>query len=297
MSDQKPGLTSAALFKQMTREPNKQFEVPMMVADSVNYEPQIISGVQVELSPAPIGRRLLAFMIDLGIVSAVSYAAIIPVVMVAGILGITASAMSRTAAGVLLVILALVFLLAMLIGMHWFFIHYERKKGATPGKRLMGLRVVSTTTGGPITFRQALMRELIRWYIDGILGIPALIAVLVTKRRQRVGDLMANTLVIYSASSANEDKFQYVLQNDYKSLLSALGAPTITAEGASSFLTFSNRVILRKEKADQTSMDEAMTWCHHHVPRARELGLNDETLLRYVAEYCYQMNQNKRQKI
>ncbi len=65
--------------------------------------------------------------------------------------------------------------------------------GRSPGKALMGLRVV-TVDGGPIAFRHALVRNLIQ-----IVELPsgiAMITALVNRRSQRVGDLLAGTFVI-----------------------------------------------------------------------------------------------------
>jgi uncharacterized RDD family membrane protein YckC len=72
------------------------------------------------------------------------------------------------------------------------------KRGATPGKRLMGLRVVQAT-GSPITLGQAVIRNFFR-FIDGMpfftycFGLTSCMA---TKRFQRLGDLAAGTVVIY----------------------------------------------------------------------------------------------------
>ena len=72
------------------------------------------------------------------------------------------------------------------------------KRGATPGKRAVGLRVVQAT-GSPITVGQAVIRNFLR-FIDGMpfftyaFGITSCLA---TKRFQRLGDLAAGTVVIY----------------------------------------------------------------------------------------------------
>ena len=72
------------------------------------------------------------------------------------------------------------------------------KRGATPGKRLMGLRVVQAT-GSPITLGQAVVRNFLR-FVDGMpfftyaFGITSCLA---SKRFQRLGDLAAGTVVIY----------------------------------------------------------------------------------------------------
>jgi uncharacterized RDD family membrane protein YckC len=72
------------------------------------------------------------------------------------------------------------------------------KRGATPGKRLAGLRVVQTT-GAPITLGQAIIRNFLR-FIDGMplfFYLFGLTSCLATRRFQRLGDLAAGTVVIY----------------------------------------------------------------------------------------------------
>jgi len=72
------------------------------------------------------------------------------------------------------------------------------RRGATPGKRAMGLRVVQAS-GSPITPGQAVVRNFLR-FVDGMplftyaFGIASCLA---SKRFQRLGDLAAGTLVIY----------------------------------------------------------------------------------------------------
>ncbi len=100
-----------------------------------------------------------------------------------------------------------------LISLMWFFIWWwypvffeAGKWGATPGKRIVGLRVVQTS-GSPISFGQAVLRNFLR-YADGMpfigfgfAGLPtfgfALATIVATRRFQRLGDLAARTVVVY----------------------------------------------------------------------------------------------------
>jgi uncharacterized RDD family membrane protein YckC len=69
-------------------------------------------------------------------------------------------------------------------------------RGRTLGKMAMGLRVVSDD-GGPIRFRQALVRALSAVLeIWTLFGSPALIASLFNRQGKRLGDLFAGTIVI-----------------------------------------------------------------------------------------------------
>lgn len=83
----------------------------------------------------------------------------------------------------------------------WFYpiIFEAGKRGATPGKRIAGLRVVQST-GSPITIGQAVVRNFLR-FIDGMpfftygIGLGSCLA---SRRFQRLGDLAAGTVVVYS---------------------------------------------------------------------------------------------------
>lgn len=84
----------------------------------------------------------------------------------------------------------LAILMAYYISLEWVF-------GATVGKAIFGLRVVDFE-GGPMTFYQALMRNLMRIIdafpagLNGIGGVTALS----NQRRQRWGDKEAGTMVV-----------------------------------------------------------------------------------------------------
>jgi uncharacterized RDD family membrane protein YckC len=68
--------------------------------------------------------------------------------------------------------------------------------GRTPGKRLNGLRVVRET-GAPVTFTTSAVRNILR-VIDILPGtyLVGIAAILATRRNQRLGDLLAGTLVV-----------------------------------------------------------------------------------------------------
>ncbi len=73
--------------------------------------------------------------------------------------------------------------------------------GRTPGKRAESLRVVRAD-GRPVTFAAVLVRNLVR-FVDAIPGTYAVgaVAVLLTRRSQRLGDLAAGTIVIRERKS------------------------------------------------------------------------------------------------
>ncbi|MFN3257409.1 MAG: RDD family protein [Ilumatobacter sp.] len=71
------------------------------------------------------------------------------------------------------------------------------RRGRTPGKSALGLRVV-TLDGAPIRFREATLRAM-GGIVDRFLppgGITGAVFVTITPKNQRVGDLIAGTIVI-----------------------------------------------------------------------------------------------------
>ena len=69
--------------------------------------------------------------------------------------------------------------------------------GRTPGKAMLGLRVVSDR-GVPITGGQAVLRNLL-WTVEWLWPfafLPAIASMLLTRKFQRLGDLAAGTMVI-----------------------------------------------------------------------------------------------------
>ena len=75
-------------------------------------------------------------------------------------------------------------------------------RGRTPGKAALGLRVV-TVEGGPIRFRHAAIRAILGLVDKYLLSaVPGVLSVLLSSRNQRLGDLVAGTLVLRERSGA-----------------------------------------------------------------------------------------------
>ncbi len=142
-------------------------------------------------------RRFLAYLTDL-VILYVSLAIVTLLIFVA-IVGMAAtSGAIEGAAGLGVGLWLLIFFAAQWV----YFALLEGWLGRTPGKAAFGLRVV-TTTGRPIGFRAAALRNVLRaadalplTYTAGLLSIAGLASMCFTRRFQRLGDLVAGTLVI-----------------------------------------------------------------------------------------------------
>jgi uncharacterized RDD family membrane protein YckC len=85
---------------------------------------------------------------------------------------------------------------------------WEALMGRTPGKMAFRCRVIGTD-GAPARVRPCLIRNAVRVLMVS-LGIPGLVVTLmtiliVTRNRQRIGDLLARTVVVEPASPTEED--------------------------------------------------------------------------------------------
>lgn len=143
--------------------------------------------VAITLEPAGLGPRAFAFLADL-VLLFVSWVIALVLYSISGDLlrdWQTLSALGQLAA------LATV----LLLGWGWDVAWETLGGGRTPGKRLLGLRVVRAD-GAPVGLGEALVRNLLR-AVELPLGYaPGVLAVALTARRQRLGDLAAGTLVV-----------------------------------------------------------------------------------------------------
>lgn len=135
-------------------------------------------GVQLELTLAGLGTRMIAQMLDWLIKLGVGL----------GLLLLLEP--SRLGSTVLLVSLTLV----SFFGYELFF--ETIWSGRTPGKRASRVRVVMAD-GSPVTFTAALVRSLLRIvdFLPTLYGLGAIL-VFVTSKNQRLGDLAAGTIVV-----------------------------------------------------------------------------------------------------
>jgi len=131
-------------------------------------QPLVAEGVDL----ASLPQRLAAQFLD-GLVAAVP--------AIAGVL-IT---MLLTRAGIVLIVVGVLFALLYTL------LADGLEGGQSYGKRMVGIRVVSTDTGAPCTFGQSLVRNLLLAFLGPIDWI-----FIFGERHQRLGDKAAGTIVI-----------------------------------------------------------------------------------------------------
>jgi uncharacterized RDD family membrane protein YckC len=139
--------------------------------------------VPIRLHPAGTASRFLAILTDSMIVGAMSIALL-------SILGY----FLPTGIG-----FALGMTIAFMLKWSWHVWFEVRSQGRTPGKRLLKIRVIDAR-GLPVTLYQSMVRNITRVldFAPAFYGFGA-IAILATPARRRLGDLVADTLVVRDA--------------------------------------------------------------------------------------------------
>ena len=83
-----------------------------------------------------------------------------------------------------------------IVGVFAYYLLLEGYLGQTVGKMLLGIKVVREDNGGVPGLGAAALRTVLR-IIDGILFYAvAFVSVLATQKNRRLGDMVANTLVV-----------------------------------------------------------------------------------------------------
>jgi uncharacterized RDD family membrane protein YckC len=144
---------------------------------------------------APHGSRLVAYLIDALILTAMSIvlAILVGFVFISGAsisddretVGVSAGAVVATVLMILLILLLVLL----------YFPFFWARGGQTPGMAIFGLRVVDDRTGGRIGWGTAGLRML-GMYVSSAVFYLGFIWILVDKRRRGFHDLIAGTVVV-----------------------------------------------------------------------------------------------------
>ena len=144
------------------------------------YTAETPEGIALSLRPAGLVARGLAYLIDLAIRLGIFFA----ISIVVGVMG-------KMGVGILLI---------SYFCLEWLYpVVFElTRAAATPGKRVMGLRVVMDS-GLPVTPAAALTRNLLRAadFVPAFYG-AGIVSMLWRRDSKRLGDLAAGTLVVFS---------------------------------------------------------------------------------------------------
>lgn len=154
--------------------------------------------VQLEFSVAGLGSRALACLIDYllqGTVFTLLFVALVLIALAAPETTSTTAQDASSPGGVW--VTAIVLLIIFLFQWGYFTLFEAFWNGQTPGKRLLRLRVIEQS-GRSVSFLDSLSRNLLR-VVDMLPGfyLVGMIFVFTSRRCQRLGDMVAGTLVIH----------------------------------------------------------------------------------------------------
>jgi uncharacterized RDD family membrane protein YckC len=152
--------------------------------------------ISLEFALAGAGSRFLALAIDT-LIQIGGFAVLGLLAMLASVLQVDWQSLSWA--------LAVLVVLAFTLYYGYYAAFEALWNGQTPGKRAIRLRVI-TTSGRPITVYEALLRNLLR-IVDQLPGIytVGLLAIFLTERHQRLGDLAADTVVVHEQPIERQD--------------------------------------------------------------------------------------------
>ncbi|HET6275993.1 MAG TPA: RDD family protein [Candidatus Cybelea sp.] len=152
---------------------------------------------------AGLGSRFLAVMVDQAIQILTILAIFAGLILAGSRMGAVRHAASSDSDKVATSIgIALLVIVVFIVFFGYFIVFEAAWNGQTPGKRLLGLRVVRDG-GYPIDFGASLIRNLIRvgeWIIGYY--VLAAISALLSPENKRLGDLAAGTIVVRDARLA-----------------------------------------------------------------------------------------------
>jgi len=160
--------------------------------DARRTELELPEEIDLQVELANVGSRTLAILVDVslgGLVLFIVYA-------LSMLLGrnMVDDWLTKVSANAFKTVLML-----LIFGFQWGYFNFFEWlwNGQTPGKRLLHLRVIKVD-GSPVSVVDVMLRNLSR-PIDtlGPMGLIGLLMIFVSRKAQRLGDLMARTLVIH----------------------------------------------------------------------------------------------------
>ena len=189
--------------------------------------------------------------------------------------------------------IALLFLMNFLLNFGYFIFFEWKMKGQTPGKKWLGLRVMDAD-GLRLQFSQIVIRNLLRtidqlpliYLIGGTTSV-------INRKRKRLGDLVANTIVIRE-EKISEPAWDQIKTGKYNSfrryphLAARLRQLASPAE-----IELALQAILRREDFTPEARIELFSFLADHFrsyrvyPEDASLGLTDEQYIRNLVEVLF----------
>lgn len=162
-----------------------------------NFFIETSNNVQINVKPASVAHRLLAYLLDLLFVFVFE----IFVSLTLGLAGFNPNS-------------SIVFMLFMLIPVFFYNLLFEIfNKGRSFGKMILKLQVIREDGQSP-SVGHYLLRWLLRPVDNFFYGAVAVLSIVLTKKGQRIGDLAAGTMVIRHKEEVSLNELTQFIAND-----------------------------------------------------------------------------------
>ncbi len=192
---------------------------------------------------AGLGSRFLAVVVDMMI------QIVLVILIIWGLASLGSGAkhdtfmpVQRVDAWAMSIAYAFIYILIFMIFYGYFILFEAFWNGQTPGKKLLGIRVVRDG-GYPVDFGAAFLRNLIR-IAEMILGFYAtsIVATLMSNENKRIGDYVAGTIVVRDAKLAKPLTFRDAIAAGVRS-------------GSGAYITDEERTLIDRYLARRSGME------------------------------------------
>ncbi len=195
-----------------------------------SYSVATPEGISLHLTPAGPVPRLYAWVVD-----------ILIRLLIYIFLGFIANLLGNFGMGIASVVIFFI---------EWFYpVYFEVfHRGQTPGKKMFNM-YVAQESGAPVSFGSSMVRNIIRFidFLPLLYGF-AFISMMLSDKFQRLGDLAANTVVLYLP----QDKNLIVENKELENIPSEQAQIAFSLKEQQALISFSNRInTLNKERSDE----------------------------------------------
>ena len=225
---------------------------------------------------AGLGSRFLAVAVDAVIQSALALAILLLAFWAApgtkilgGMLGLSSAAIEAIQFAIAVFLIFLVY-----VG---YFVAFETLwNGQTPGKRVIGIRVVRDG-GYPIAFMDAVIRNLVRVVESAFAYVPSIVSALASSENKRLGDLAAGTIVVRDRAFEVPDASRWMTGDDTVASANVLpGVDRLSDEEFSLAQRYVSRSHLLEPRAAQDTAQRIASAMRSKLgPEASELTDHD----------------------
>jgi uncharacterized RDD family membrane protein YckC len=250
----------------------RETEIPMSAStstwDARKTELELPEEIDLQVELANVGSRTLAILVDISLGGLILFIVYALTMILAH--DVADDWLTKVSSNVLKTVMML-----LMFGFQWVYFNLFEWlwNGQTPGKRLLNLRVIKVD-GSPVSGIDVLLRNLSR-PIDtlGPMGLIGLLMIFVSRKAQRLGDVMARTFVIH------ETKIDWSIFDQIERRAAVAGTTVAAIHLTSAEWELLHRYLNRREQFEAVARQRlAVTLQESLKPAAKGTELERSTL-------------------